>query len=503
MTRLGWLASVATIVACLGSGVASVAAAPVVPIGATPGAPTITLSVVTASGADVGDTYLPEVTVAADGTVTGTPVTLVVNGAPNATISLLPATTAWPGTCTNVNAAVVNGVSSDTNADGTPRPDFVLAGNVLTPLDCGGTAALRVSDGVNSWDFTLPRDANGNGIADSFERSFGGNLALDGDSDVDGHSNFDEYRGFIVSTRLIRGNPTKKDLFVFLVNPQTAGSLSLPAGGSLLGKLPTENRRVYPIDGTSLTANIDDLGDVAQVHLLGQRRDALGALVFDGTNRNTREMVDRLASFSVVAGRETWVYRTSDAPTPTITIDNLNRSSTPADDRVVNRNRRFGVPQKAVRIIESLDVSKSTPIGSATWGTPNGLDEAVIYTQRIVNYILNTAPTSETRLHYATHDGSTWGAYTNQFTVGGTALPIDRHYIISKMMQWVFAHEAGGHDTRLTVTATTLGFHDATGTGGMLDSQVQIITKGSPTGIKFRIPSLFLSGHLSGVQVAP
>ena len=56
------------------------------------------------------------------------------------------------------------------------------------------------------------------------------------------------------------------------------------------------------------------------------------------------------------------------------------------------------------------------------------------------------------------------------------------------------------------MTATTLGFHDPAGTGGMLDSQVQVITTtdntaANPPGIKFRIPSRFLSGHLSNVQV--
>jgi hypothetical protein len=306
----------------------------------------------------------------------------------------------------------------------------------------------------------------------------------------------------------LRGDPTRKDLFIFLVNAQATSSISLPAGGSLLGKLPNENRAVYPIDGTPLTATIDAMSAVARVLVLGQRRDAAGALIFDGTNRSTDEMVDRLQSFSVPAGRETFVYRTSDAvPATLVTITNLNRKSTPADDRVINRNRLFGPPQKAVRIIESLDVSKTTPIGSSSWGSPNGLDEAIIYTQRIVNFINNTAPVTDNRIYYATHTGTAWGPYTNTFVLSnGTVQSVTRSYIISKMMQFVFAHEAGGHDTKLTVTASSLGFHDATGTGGMLDSQVQIITTtdnsaANPPGIKFRIPSRFLSGHLSGIQV--
>ena len=175
----------------------------------------------------------------------------------------------------------------------------------------------------------------------------------------------------------------------------------------------------------------------------------------------------------------------------------------------MNRNRQFGAAQKVVRLIESLDASKTTPIGSSSWGSPNGLNEAIIYTQRIVNFINTTpGPTGSQAILYATHTGTAWGPYQSTFVVPGVATPqpITRAFIISKMMQFVFAHEAGGHDTKLTTAATTLGFHDPTGTGGMLDSQVQIITTSdnsaaNPPGLKFRIPSKYLSGHLSNVQV--
>jgi hypothetical protein len=460
---------------------------------------------------DVADTYLPSVTIdPVTRIVRGNPVTLQVNGLTNPTFTLV-ASTAYPGTCTNFNAPA-GSADPDTNAAGQPNPDFKLAGNVLTSLDCGGTATIEVRGGGAIVTFKLPQDANNNGIADSYERAFGGNLVATADDDLDGIANVDEYRGFIVSGMHVRGNPRLKDLFVFLVNPQNnASSISLPAGGSLLGKLTNENRTVYPIDGTSLHSLLTSaVSSVAQVWLLGQKRDAAGNLIFDGTNRNTDEMVDRLQSFSVVTGRETFVYRTSDATPPTlVTINNLNRKSTPIDDRLVNRNRVFATSptQKAARIMESLDVSKTTPIGSSTWGSPNGLNEAIVYTQRIVNFITKTAPTTETRIFYATHNGTAWGPYQSTFTLAnGTQQAVTRAYIISKMMQFVFAHEGGGHDTKLTVTATSLGFHDATGTGGMLDSQVQIITTtdntaANPPGIKFRIPSRFLSGHLSNVKV--
>ena len=502
----GWIVWAVALGGSIGLAAGAALAGPIAPLATTANAPVVTLSALLPTGEDIADTYLPEVSVDAAGVVTGRAVTLRVNGAPGQTFTLAPSFTAWPGTCTNFSAPRLAGTeSSDTTANGAPKPDFTLVGTLLTSLDCGGTATLTVSDGFNSYTFQLPRDANGNGIADTFEAAFGGNLDPAADPDKDGISNFDEYRGFIVSRKLVRGDPTKKDLFAFLVNPQATLSLSLPAGESLIGKLPNETRTVYPTDGTPLNAFMDSLSPVARVHLIGMKRNAAGNLIFDGLNRSTDEMVDRLASFSLAGGRETWVYRTTDAPAPTVTVTNLNRKSTPADDRGISTNRRrFDLEspprtrlplQKVIRIIESLDVRSTTPVGSSSWGSPNGLNEAIIYTQRIVNFITSQTPvtTPATPIWYSTHNGQAWGPY----------LQVDRNFVISKMMQFVFAHEGTGHDIKLTAAATSLGFHDPTLTGGMMDSQVQVSTAGVPAGVKFQIPSIFLSGHLSAVQAAP
>ena len=494
MTRQ-WIVGAAAMAGLIGLSVGTAHAAPLNPaITPPPGAPPISLSVIQ-GGADVADTYLPEVTIdPVTRAVTGKRVTLRIN-APAGSAIRLASSTRFLGTCTNFSSP-----ATDT-LNGAPKDDFELVGNDLISWDCGGRATLEVSSGGFIYTFRLPKDDNDNFIADSFEGFPNSTLDPAADPDRDGLSNFDEYRGFIVSGKLVRGDPNKKDFFVFLVNP--------PTGASLLGKLPTEQRTVYPIDGTPLTANIDTLS-VARVHLIGMRRDANGNVIFDGLNKTTDEMVDRLVSYALVAGRETWVYRTTDAPTPTITIINLNRKSAPADDRVINKNKQYGPPQKAARTIESLDVTKSTPIGSSSVGSPNSLNEAVIYTQRIVNFVTTSAPTTETRLYYKTHDGVAWQPYVNTFTVPGVAgaQPITRNYIISKLMQFVFAHETGGHDVNLTVTASTIGFHDPTGTGGMLDNQIEVDpttdnTAANPPGLKFRIPSRYLPGHLEKAQVAP
>ena len=499
-----WIGCALMVVGSIGIGTWPALGAPISPVGAPAGAPTLS---VFDGNLDVADSYLPTVFIdPVTRTVRGKAVTLVVNGLANATIRLATST-AYPGTCTNFSAPLVGGQSSDTDPNGRPLPDFTLVGNVLTSLDCGGTASIQVTDAAGIvYTFTLPQDADNNGIPDSWEKDFGGRLDPLGDPDLDGIANLDEYRGFIVSGLLVRGNPLKKDLFLVLVNARVTASLTLPAGGSLLGKLPTDNRTVYPIDGTPLSAEIDNLQAVAIVHILGQKRDAAGNMVFDGTAGNTDEIIDRLSSFSLVSGRETWVYRT--ANNTLITINNLNRKSTPSDDRVVNRNavKSQNVPQKAIRLIESLDVTKTTPIGSSSWGSPDDLDEAIIYTQRIVNFINTTAPTTENRIYYATGDGTKWLPYANTFSMPGVAAAqtVTRDFIISKMMQFVLAHEAGGHDTKLTATASSLGFHDPVGTGGMMDSQIQVITTtdntaANPPGIKFRIPSVYLPAHLNAV----
>jgi hypothetical protein len=486
------LGSVLALAASIALAADPVFAVPARPVATVPiDAPPITLTLLAADGSDVTETWLPEVTVSPAGVVTGVPVTIRVAGATGLVGFVLgPGTTAYRGSCTNF------GPATDV------APDFDLSPNgALTPRDCGGTAVVVVTDGPNTHTFVLPADNNGNGIPDSFEARFGGFLDPAADLDGDGLANIDEYRGFIVSRKQVRGDPTKKDLFAHLVNVQAANSLTLPMGNSLIGKPANDQRLVHPIDGTTLDLFVRNLTTV-NVHLIGFPRDATGKLVFDGLNRNTDEMIDRLVKYSIVSTRETWVY-TADSGA-LVTVNAINRTATPALDRVINANRILPTTpvQKAVRCIESLDVSRTSPIGSASHGTPNQLDECVIYTQRIVNYINTAAPTTENRIHYATHDGKTWQPYTNTFTVAGQPpLTITRNFIISKVMQWVFAHEGFGHDGNLTLTATGVGFHDPIATGGMLDERISIITSGTPAGLKFKIPSLYLPGHLSGFQV--
>lgn len=62
----------------------------------------------------------------------------------------------------------------------------------------------------------------------------------------------------------------------------------------------------------------------------------------------------------------------------------------PADVQV-DRTVTLGSTQKAVRIAESTDTN-GTILGNCQWGTPDGLDGCVVYTQRIKNFIDTTCP---------------------------------------------------------------------------------------------------------------
>jgi hypothetical protein len=103
---------------------------------------------------------------------------------------------------TNYPGKYTNDISNDTS------PDFTWSttGNQinLTSHDFGGKIVISASANVSGFgtvqnDFTLPKDTDGDGIADSWEMEKFGTLTYgkDADPDGDGLSNFKEYRGFV------------------------------------------------------------------------------------------------------------------------------------------------------------------------------------------------------------------------------------------------------------------------------------------------------------------
>ena len=492
-------------VACVlvGIAVGSAQAAPIAPIVPSTSGVTISLYQRQADGSflDVSDTYVPTwtPTMSAD---TRT-VYVVVNGAgvptlvdtapaftPGTNVYLANKTTShYPGNCTNFGTDTgpdfALGAATTITVGGVAATAYPMIGQ-----DCGGMAVLQ----VGSDTFIVPRDTNLNGIPDVLE-TFGVALIPSGDNDGDGISNFDELRGFIVGGQHLRTNPTAKDVFVFLVKPQ-CGSTSLLFGGTI----------TYPVAGTgSLTDYVTGLIPVpttapvgiarTQIHYLGNSLAATATV-------QTTEWVDHFVSFAIVGGKETWTYcstaNTSPCGTPIVVPDaSGSAAAIPAPDRVINSNRVFGGTQKGLRATECLDASTTAPWGSGRWGSPNNQDEAIVYTQRIVNYVNSIGKASDT-IYYSTYINGAWQAPAS---VGaGTT---GRNVIISKTIQYIFAMEIG-HTVHLTPSIFTSTFpHDPTGTGSLLDAQMRVSTSGSPAGSKFYIPSAFTATELGGLQLSP
>ena len=262
-----------------------------------------------------------------------------------------------------------------------------------------------------------------------------------------------------------------------LVNPQclpvgTTPQQFLTSTASLLGGGPV----TYPTDNSPLFANLTPLISNTQVHFLGYAPLR--------QNYTTTEWIDHFVSFTVSGG---FVYDTPNPP----------------DDRQINKNALYPVTdvltglkiQKGVRITECIDASSTSPVGSAGWGTPNGPDNALIYTQRIVNYV-NSLIGSSTQLTFSTFVN---GAWSTPSTTNANAL-------ITKTIEFYLGMEIG-HAVELTPTVegirtTSYGYHHAPGTGSNMDQTVtnKLSTK-SGSGNTFYIPSLYNSGDQSNFKL--
>lgn len=401
-------------------------------------------------------------------------------------------TSAYPGRCTNY------GSPTDFTADfelGAPVPITTPGGPAnafpLISRDCGGIAVLTVTVDGAPYTFVLPQDSNANGIPDVWENVFcPGNTCPTGREDGDGgpvtgttvpsgdgFSAQDEYRGFIVSGAHVSTDPRQKNLFVHLVNPQ-CGAQGAP---SLLGGGPV----AYPTTvGASLFSGVGTLISGTQVHVLSYTP-------FAPNTGASAEWVDNFASYSDATGI---VYS---APNGAVL------------DRQVNANAIYPIldavtgltVQKGLRVVECLDELVTSPLGAAGVGSPNGPDNAVIYTQRIVNYINNMITAGGTRaVKLFTYQ------YVNgvlspvlQYTGAGTPTADDRNRIISAAIMYYVAMEVA-HSTRLTPTLegtsrTSYGYHHAPGSGSNVDQAIVAKVDKSTSGFNaFYIPSVYTSG---------
>jgi hypothetical protein len=428
--------------------------------------------------------------------------------APN---TVVPTTSAYPGNCTNF------GPRSDLSADVALEPvGTVIAtttgqktGFRLTPLDCGAMAVVRITVSGTVRTFVIPQDANVNGIPDILEAVTCPSTAPcptgREDNDVgpvagspvgDGLAAFDEYRCCIVSGEFQPADPRRRDFFVHIANPQCLPSP--PAGTdlatyflgstqSLLGGGP----KVFPTDQTPLTANLATVLSASQVHLLGHRPGL--------TSYKTDEWVDNFVSYSDRTG---FVYDPA--------------TDGPISDRQINRNALYPIVdaatgrrvQKGLRIVECLDASTLTTLGFASIGNLNGVGaghgNAVIYSQRVAQYVTNLVVQGEGRaLRYFGFASGSWIAL---FTSGRPPGQPDIDLVVSKALQFYTSME-GGHAGRLTPTVegtrrTSYGYHHAPGTGSNLDQSIINTRDKSTSGFNsFYIPLFYNGSDLSNFRL--
>lgn len=405
-------------------------------------------------------------------------------------------TSAYEGECTNFGS----GFATDFTFNATT--------GVLTSLDCGGMAVIRVEvSGVTGgpFFFILPPDNDFDGMPNDWEAQFctGGSVTcLDklADSDPasvtssivgDGLAAIDEYRCCRVAGAYPRPRPDQKDLFLTVANPQCLPAADNPLTSifSLLGG----GTKTYPTaEAAALLANTSTItASSAQIHHLCANPG--------GQSYKCNEWVDNFLRRR---------NPTADDPTD---IEYQADTDGATSDRQINRNRLYPAStpvQKGVRLIECVDrdiapgdndTIPTSPLGRADQGSPNlvGGGNPVIFTRRIqkhLNDLIDAGLPRKVR-HLAFESGS----WVVKFTSDAPPTLANRDYIVSVGTEYYLAME-GGHSLSLTPTVegtrrVSYGFHHAPGTGSNLDQAIVNTVSNSLSGFNdFYIPFFFNSG---------
>jgi hypothetical protein len=254
-------------------------------------------------------------------------------------------------------------------------------------------------------------------------------------------------------------------------------SPAISSTASFLGGGPT----TYPTDGTALFGDANTLILSSPIHLL--------CYIAGSQNGSCNEWVDNVASYSDAGG---FVYQPeTDGAT---------------SDRRINLNAVYPVAgqiQKGLRVTECVDqntapgTANASLLGNTGLGSPNGPDDSVVNTKRIVDKVdALIAAGAPRQLMYSTFVNGAWT----------TPVPTTRDFLISKLIQWVVGHEIG-HAVQLTPTVmgtqkTSYGYHFAPFTGDMLDQTVTTKIDTKTTGFNtFYIPSAFSSTDQSSFRL--
>jgi len=425
----------------------------------------ITISLIDGTN-DVTASWLPEpgksvriqVKNAAGQVITPTSITLV-DAVPNPIIQKAFATSAYPGECTNSGTSTAR--------------DYDLVENLLTSYDNGGMAAVVVNVGGTDYRFIIPQDTNFDGIPDVYENQYGGIGALARDADIDtgpdpssrvgdGFANIDEYRGFRVKGKYIRGDPTKKDLFVHLVEDTLQCTAT---AGTFTGQSGTVSLATFfpgPLDLSSpLYMNVNTLVPAVQVHLIDDNEWVSN---FSSYDKDRLVILKDTAAESATTDR--WINKNAIVP-----LGDKDSS-----------NRYF---VKGVRIIQCLDLKALSPLGRSAKSPPDLFDKdngnAVLFVHRIVKSMLNAIKAGGTRrMKYFTYEGNAWSLKSTLPAPSSSTNPSVTDPNVQSIMQiafaWYLAHEALEHSYDVTVaTEGTYGYHHADGSGTNVD--IKIVNK--------------------------
>jgi hypothetical protein len=156
----------------------------------------------------------------------------------------------------------------------------------------------------------------------------------------------------------------------------------------------------------------------------------------------------------------------------------------PSDEANPDRFVSLDSPQKAVRITEDLH-PEGIILGYANQGTPNGLDDALIYTEHIKNHVEEVCDEGYQYCKYTAPDGT-------EFIGANAIIPI---YI-----KHTIAHEIG-HMTKLAVDYNRRfgGYHYKAGSKVVLEQAVKYTSKKGK--VTFYISTQYAEPSQQGVQL--
>ena len=125
--------------------------------------------------------------------------------------------------------------------------------------------------------------------------------------------------------------------------------------------------------------------------------------------------------------------------------------------------RTVQIPQKAARVTESLNTGNLIILGVAEYGTPNGLDDATVYTQRIKSHIMNVC-------------GSRYD--TARCVDTSSPTPLSGDALVSRYIKHTIAHEIGHMITLTTQNQPRFdGHHYKSGSQVILEQAVAYTDK--------------------------